>query len=417
MNSDAQRYPGYRWVVLGIAWMAMVPVGCVFFLTPSLAYLLVPELGLTPTQLTLIFTAPIAVGVFANIPGGILGDRYGIRLMVGTGTILAGVSTVARFWVSSFGEMFLLACVFGIGVGAAFPNLSKLVATWFPPKQSGVASGIYVTAFAFGSGIGLATGPYFGGWRPAFLYVGILSTALALLWILLGRNVPRGVQIKMPPPTEGIKVAVKSKNVWLLGLSLLLFNGGFTGLSGNLPNALANIRNISPQEAGVISSLLTFAGIPGSLLLPLISDRLGLRKPFIFAGAIVPALCFYLAWLLAPGIDTYILIVVAGFISAAVFPIFMTMPMEWAEIGREYVGGATGLVTALGSVGGSLIPLLVVTPLMAAGTATAYNAGFLATALIIAAIAVTAIPLKETGARASVGARGKSTHNAQKEKG
>jgi NNP family nitrate/nitrite transporter-like MFS transporter len=217
----------------------------------------------------------------------------------------------------------------------------------------------------------------------------------------------------MPPPTEGIKVAVKSKNVWLLGLSLLLFNGGFTGLSGNLPNALANIRNISPQEAGVISSLLTFAGIPGSLLLPLISDRLGLRKPFIFAGAIVPALCFYLAWLLAPGIDTYILIVVAGFISAAVFPIFMTMPMEWAEIGREYVGGATGLVTALGSVGGSLIPLLVVTPLMAAGTATAYNAGFLATALIIAAIAVTAVPLTETGARA----KGKSRYNFSEEKG
>jgi NNP family nitrate/nitrite transporter-like MFS transporter len=392
--------------------MAMVPIGCVFFLTPSLAYLLTPELGLTPTQLMLIFTAPIAMGIFTNIPGGALGDRYGIRVTVGTGALVAGLSTVARFWVSSFGEMLLLACVFGIGVGIAFPNLSKLVAIWFPPKQSGLASGIYVTAFPLGSGIGLAAGPYFGGWQTAFLYVGIFSTALAFLWILLGRSVPKGIKVKMPPPIDAIRVAIKSKNIWLLGLSVLLFNGGFTGISGNLPSALSSIRNISPQEAGVISSLMTFAGIPGSLLLPLISDRFGLRKPFIYVGAIVPALCFYLAWLLSPGIDTYILIIVTGFISAAVFPIFMTMPMEWVEIGREYAGGATGLVAALGSMGGSLIPLLVITPLMADGTAPAYNIGFLVSTLLIAAIAVTIIPLKETGARTRIGAKGKLTHNA-----
>jgi nitrate/nitrite transporter NarK len=395
----------------------MVAIGWVFFLTPSLAYLLVPELGLTPTQLTLIFTAPILMGIFASIPGGALGDRYGIRLTVGTGALLAGLSTVARFWVSGFWGMFLLSCVFGIGVGAAFPNLPKLVAIWFPPKQSGLASGIYMTAFAFGTGIGLATGPHFGGWRPAFLYVGILSTALAFLWILFGRSTPRGVQIRMPPPTAGIKVAMKSKNIWLLSVSQLLLMGGFMGLSGNLPQALTNIHNISPQEAGTISSLLSFAGIPGSLLLPLISDRLGLRKPFIYAGVIVPALFFYLAWQLAPGIDTYILILVGGFVFAGVTPILLTMPMEWVEIGREYAGGASGFVLALGNVGGFLIPLLVVTPLMAAQTAAAYNAGFLTIALIIAAIAVTAIPLKESGTRASAGAKGKSTHNAQKDKG
>jgi nitrate/nitrite transporter NarK len=396
--------------------MAMVAMGWIQFLPSSLAYLLVPELGLTPTQLTLIFTAPILMGIFANIPGGLLGDRYGIRLTVGIGAILAGVSTVARFWVSGFWGMFLLSCIFGVGIGAAFPSLPKLVAIWFPPKQAGLASGIYMTAFSFGIGVGLASGPYFGGWQTAFLYVGILSTALAFLWILFGRSAPRGVQIKTPPPLAGIKVAMKSKNIWLLSLSQLLLVGGFMGLSGNLPEALTNIRNISPQEAGTITSLMTFAGIPGSLLLPLISDRLGLRKPFIYAGVIVGAPCYYLAWQFAPGIAACILILVGGFISAGVGPLLLTMPMEWVEIGREYAGSATGFVGALGNVGGFLIPLLVVTPLMAAQTATAYNTGFLATVLLIAAVAVTAIPLTESGIRASARAKDKSTHNAQKEK-
>jgi len=416
MGTDAQRYPRYRWVVLGIAWMAMVAIGWVLFLTPSLAYLLVPELGLTPTQLTLIFTAPAFVGIFANIPGGTLGDRYGIRLTVGMGTILAGVSTLARAWVSGFWGMFLAACVFGIGLGTAFPNLPKLVAIWFPPKQSGLASGIYMTAFGFGGGLGLSTGPYFGGWRPAFLYVGTLSTALAFLWIFLGRSAPREVQTRMPPLTAAIQVAMKSKNIWLLSVSQLLLSGGFMSLSGNLPVALTNIHNISPQEAGAISSLLTFTGLPGSLLLPLVSDRLGFRKPFMYAGAIVSAVCFYLAWQLAPGIDTYTLIIVGGFILAGIGPLLLTVPMELVEIGYEYVGGATGLVTALGGVGGFFIPLLVVTPFMAARTAAAYNTGFLATAVVIAAIAATTVPLTETGTRANAGTTGRSTHHTQKEK-
>ncbi len=121
----------------------MVAVGWVQFLPSSLAYLLVPELGLTPTQLTLIFTAPILMGIFVNIPGGALGDRYGIRLTVGIGVVLVGVSTIARAWVSSFSGMFLLACVFGIGLGAVFPNLPKLpnepkVVTTQPAPASGV---------------------------------------------------------------------------------------------------------------------------------------------------------------------------------------------------------------------------------------------------------------------------------------
>jgi nitrate/nitrite transporter NarK len=385
----------------------MVTVGWVQFLPSSLAYLLVPELGLTPTQLTLIFTAPILTGAFANIPGGVLGDRYGIRPTVGIAIILVGVSTIARAWVSSFSQMLLLSCVLGIGIGTIFPNLPKLVAVWFPPKQAGLASGIYMTAMSFGIGFGLATGAYFGDWQTAFLYVGILSTTLAFLWILFGRSAPRGVQIKTPPPSAGIRVAVKSKNIWLLSLSQLLLIGGFMGLTGNLPEALTNIRNITPQEAGTISSLITFAGIPGSLLLPLISDRLGFRKPFIYAGVIISALCFYLAWQLAPGINTHILLIIGGFVLAGVVPILLTMPMEWVEIGHEYVGGATGFALALGNAGGFLIPLIVVTPLMAARTASAYNTGFLAIALIIAVIALATVPLRETGIRASTAAKGK----------
>jgi NNP family nitrate/nitrite transporter-like MFS transporter len=402
MDNQAEQYPSFRWVVLALAWLAMVGVGWVLYLTPALAYNIVPDLGLTPTQLTLIFTAPLLMATFVNMPGGALGDRYGIRLVVGIAVVLAGLSTLARAWVSNFGEMFVLAGIFGLGLGMAVPNLPKLVAVWFPPKEAGLASGVYMTAFLVGIGVGLATGPNFGSWKTAFLCTGIILTVLSLIWFLFGRSAPKGaIKIEAPSIIDGIKVAVKSKNIWLLSLSFFLMNGVSLGLSGNLPEALVNVRNISPQEAGTITSLLTFAGIPGSILLPMISDKAGIRKPFVYVGAIGAAICYYFGWRLAPGLATYLLFIIGGFIASGMAPILLTFPMECKEFGQEYVASASGVAIAAANAGGFLIPLLVVTPLMAAQTPAAYNVGFLTVTLLLVAGAVVTIGLKETGSRVS----------------
>jgi NNP family nitrate/nitrite transporter-like MFS transporter len=383
----------------------MVAVGSILFLTPSLSYVLVPDLHLTPTQLTLIFTAPVLMVALLSIPGGALGDRYGIRLVVGIAIILAGVSTLVRAWISGFGEMLALACIFGIGLGLVAPNLTRLVAVWFPRKETGLAVGISSTGLSVGLGIGMVIGPYFGDWRSAFLCVGIITTALSILWLVFSRSAPKGIAIKTPSMVFGIKAALRSKNIWLLGLALLLVNGAALGISGNLPAALTNIRSISPKEAGAFTSLLTFAGIPGAILLPMISDRVGLRKPFIYAGLVIGAICLYFTWQLAPGAVAYALITVGGFALIGAATVFFTLPIEWAEIGQEYVGSASGVVTALGNVGGFLIPLLVVTPLMSAQTITAYNIGFLTTAILSGVAFLLTTFLTESGTRVALRTR------------
>lgn len=402
MNSETLRYSSYRWVVLGLAWLATVGVGWILYLTPALAYKLVPDLGLTPTQLTFIFTTPYLMAVFFNLPGGALGDRYGIRPVVTIGILLVGLSTLTRAWVSSFGEMLALACIFGIGFGVTFPNLAKLVAIWFPPREMGLANGIFMTALLVGVGVGLATAAYFGGWRTAFLYTGIASSILALVWFTFGRNSPKGTtKMDSPSITGGIREAARSKNIWLLGLTLFLLQGGYAGFSGNLPEALTAIRNVSPQEAGTITSLLTFAGIPGSILLPLLSDKVGLRKPFLYAGFVISAICLYFAWRLAPGVATYVFVIIGGITICAASPLLLTVPMECKEIGQVHVASAVGVASALGNAGGFLLPLFLVTPLMADGTSAAYNVGFLVTVLLLAAGAMVTTGLTETGARAN----------------
>ncbi len=399
MNVEVVRYPRYRWIVLGMAWLTLVCLTWSLFLIPSLAYRLIPELGLTHWQFTLLFIAPPLVAIFTAIPGGALGDRYGIRRTVAIAAFLGGAIGLARAFTPSFGGMLALMLLYGIPYGIMLPNLPKLVGIWFPPKQIGFASGIYNTALGSGSALGLLTGPLFGGWQPAFTFIGIFMLGAAVLWALFARSTPKGVEIHMPPMLSGIKRGIRSKNIWFVGLGLGLFLGTLMAFSQNLPTALQSVHQVSPATAGAIASLLTWGLVVGNFFIPILSDRVGLRKPFIYVGAVTTAVCLFFAWYLAPGAATWILIFLGGLVFGAVPSILFTFPVELPEIGHEYVGGASGLVVSFMNAG-VLIPLLVISPLVAAGTSGAYTTGFLVIALLLAAIALPAMLLKETGARA-----------------
>ena len=220
-----------------------------------------------------------------------------------------------------------------------------------------------------------------------------------MLWTLFGRSAPRGVEVEKTPIVAGVIRGFKSKNIRLVGVGFFLLLGAFTSLSGNLPKALEGVRGVTAETAGAIASLLPFGAAFGGILLPAISDRVGLRKPFIYAEAVIAAVCFYVAWLIAPGLDTVILTLVGGFFLGGLTTMLFTVVVEFPEIGNEHMGGAAALTMSLGNVGGWLLPLLVISPIIAAETVGAYNLGFLIAAALLAAIALPLLFITETGTR------------------
>ena len=399
ITPGVDRYPRYRWVVLGIAWFTLMAINFSRGLIPSLAYCLIPELDLTEAQFTLLITGPPLTASLTAIPGGALGDRYGIRSVVAVAAFLAGVSGIARAFTPSFSGMFAVICLFGISTGLAMPNLPKLVSTWFPPRQVGLASGIYVTALGTGLSLGLLTGPLFGSWKQAFIYTGMLILAIAILWTLLARNAPKGIEIHMSPITSGIKKGVRSKNIWLAGGMMFINVGLLVALSGNLPNALYSVHHVDPAMAGFISSLFTWGVVAGHFIIPIASDRIGLRKPFIYFCEATSAIFLFFAWRLSPTPTAQILFLLGGFVHGGVHPLLFALPAELPEIGHEHVGGASGIVMSLSSMGGFLIPFVVMSPLIAAGTLKAYTAGFSVILLLLAATLLVNIFVRETGTR------------------
>lgn len=264
----------------------------------------------------------------------------------------------------------------------------------------GFASGIYTTALGIGLSLGLLTGPFFGGWKLAFICTGILTLAVAILWALFARNAPKGTKIHMSPMISSIRRGIKSKNIWLSGIMMFLSFGVLVAFSGNFPKALESIHHVNPKMAGSISSLFTFGIVAGNFFTSKLSDKVGFRKPFIYICAVTSAICLFFAWHLAPRTSSLALTFFGGYALGGMSPILFAIPVELSEIGHDYVGGASGIMLSLGNMGGFLIPFMVMSPLIAAGTLKAYNNGFLVILILLAAVASVAIPLMETGIKA-----------------
>jgi EmrB/QacA subfamily drug resistance transporter len=136
------------------------------------------DLGADLSQLQWIVTGYALSFAALMLIGGKLADAYGRRLIFVVGIV---VFTGASLWcgLSDSGEMLIAARVVqGIGAALMNPATLSIIAATFPPKQRGMAIGIWAGV----SALALAIGPLVGG---------LLTEHLSWHWIFFV-NVPVG---------------------------------------------------------------------------------------------------------------------------------------------------------------------------------------------------------------------------------
>ena len=88
--SNQETKLGYAWYVLLLGSLAQLfVIGAAWVVMPVLFGSIMSTTGMSLKELLVVWgMIPLAVALFA-IPGGLLGDRYGIRWSVGLGIVLA----------------------------------------------------------------------------------------------------------------------------------------------------------------------------------------------------------------------------------------------------------------------------------------------------------------------------------------
>ncbi len=155
-------------------------------LIPSLAPLLIDDLGLSRAQIgSLIGFAFVVVYSIVGLVLGVMADRWSRRALVAGGLALWSAMTIVSGTARGFLGLAGPRMLTGVGQAALTPAALAMLGDVFPARRLGLASGIYYAGLPRGTGLSLALAGWIApryGWRACFYIVGAVGlAALALV--------------------------------------------------------------------------------------------------------------------------------------------------------------------------------------------------------------------------------------------
>ena len=111
------------------------------------------EFGWGPQMQGTVLSSFFVGYLLLQIVGGTLADRYGAKVVLGTGVLLWSLFTILTPLAASFGLGILILnrILMGMGEAVTFPSIYALLARWVPSSERARAMG------AINSGIPLGT--------------------------------------------------------------------------------------------------------------------------------------------------------------------------------------------------------------------------------------------------------------------
>jgi nitrate/nitrite transporter NarK len=309
--------------------------------------------SLSASQTALLVAVPVLLGSVARLPMGMLTDRLGGRLVF---TALLAFSSFAAFLVPMTRTYeWLLVAAFLIGMaGSSFSVGAAFVSRWTPAAKQGTALGIYGMG-NLGQSLAVFGGPVVAaqlGWEAVFRGTAALLLIWAVVFYLFARNPLRAA--RPASVAEMVAVLRRAPKAWLLGAFYFLTFGGFVAFAIYLPTLLRAQFGLTPADAGFRSAGFV---VLATLMRPVggwLADRIGGAQvlSWVFGG--VALFSLLLTW---PSMVPF----TVGALSCAMLlglgngAVFKLVPEHFPKD----TGTVTGLVGALGGLGGFFPPLLL----------------------------------------------------------
>ena len=146
--------------------------------------------GIAPMAAVSIYSVEGLAGLGGRLLLGVLADRYGAKPVLVGGLAMQAVAIASYVFVSRLGEFYALAVVFGTAYGGVMPLYAVLARDYFGPRIIGTVLG----AATMLSSLGMAFGPWAGGWiydnfnTYAWLFIG--SAIVGLGAVAVGAFLP-----------------------------------------------------------------------------------------------------------------------------------------------------------------------------------------------------------------------------------
>ncbi len=217
-----------RYRILHQTWFAFFLTFVCWFNFAPFATTIGKQLHLAPEQIKTLGICNLALTIPARIIIGMLLDRFGPRRTYSMLLMFAAVPCLATALSQDFNQLVWSRLLMGI-VGSGFVVGIRMVSEWFPPKDMGIAQGIYGGWGNFGAFgaefalplIAVAASFMTGGasnWRLAIALTGIIAAIYGVIYFNTVQDTPPGKTYKRPKKNGSLEVT-SVKSFWAMIVS------------------------------------------------------------------------------------------------------------------------------------------------------------------------------------------------------
>jgi len=310
-------------------------------------------LHLSATQAALLVAVPVLLGSLARLPIGMLADRLGGRSVFSALMLLACIPAFLTPQAQTYNQLLLGGFFLGLA-GSSFAVGVGFVSRWFSAEKQGGALGIYGLG-NIGQSATVFLGPILAasiGWQNVFRGTGAMLAVWSVVFFALARNAPATARPKSIG--EMLGVLARERLSWALSAFYFLTFGGFVAFSIYLPSLLRDQFRLTGADAGFRTAGFVMLA---TLMRPVggwLSDRIGGARVLAVVFIVIAPFALLMAWpsMLPFTIGALGCAVLMGLGNGAVFKL---VPQYFP---RE-TGTVTGLVGAMGGLGGFFPPLLL----------------------------------------------------------
>jgi ACS family D-galactonate transporter-like MFS transporter len=320
----------------------------------------------------------------ALVPGGMLTDILGSRLAYGLSLLGWSFATLTQGFANGYHMLLGSRLAIGAMEAPAFPSNARSVTLWFPARERGFATSVYVMGQYIGTplftGLLLWISAAYG-WRAVFFVTGGVGILFSLLWYGVYRDPHqhRGVNAdELQYINEGATAARKPREKfdWRMALKLLGYRQILAICIGKFCNNtllvffttwfmtyLIEARHMSMIKVGIFQALPFIGATVGILLAGFLSDffiRRGVsistaRKAPLIIGTLLGASIVLVNFVESN--EGVIAILTIAFFAQGVGS------MSWAAVSeiapRQYVGLTSSITSLAANIAAVTTPLMI----------------------------------------------------------
>jgi len=338
------------------------------------------DLGLSNTELGLALSAFSIPYAFFQIFGGMIGDRFGPRKVLGVVGFMWGLATIFTGFATGLLTLFAARLALGFGEGASFPTATHAMAKWLPESRRAFGQGITHSFSRLGNAIApifIAAIIAWKGWRESFWLVGIVSLVWVFFWIWYFRDHPADhpkmtqAEIDELPTYQTVK-RTKEPTPWRLlikrvaPVTFIDFCYGWTlwVYLTWIPSFFSGRYGLDLKTFALFTSLVLAAGVFGDTLGGMFSDQLMHRTgnlQFARRTVLLIGLLGAFALIIPTLVFTNDLTVVTISLAGAFFCLELCNSVLWSipmDIAPRHAGTAGGLMNTGFGIAGILSPAI-----------------------------------------------------------